>query len=123
MMVYVAAPYVDKVQARDARRQLREAGIDVNSRWLDFDAHGMPITDDILRLDAAHDVEDILNADAIVVLNTHLSEGKAWEQGFAYGLGMPIIAIGRPEHCVFHHLDVYQWVPDVAHAIAAVKAL
>jgi nucleoside 2-deoxyribosyltransferase len=125
MVIYVAAPYVCKTEAKRARHILRVAGFTVNSRWLDFEPpEGMTEpTPAILHDEAANDVADILNANALVVLNLQKSEGKAWEQGFAYGLGLPIIAVGRPENCVFHHLDHYEWVPDVSGAIDALRRL
>ena len=122
MIIYLAAPYARKSDAIAAREAFRAAGITVNSRWLDFELPPGVTTSshETLRTEAEHDVEDILACDVLVVLNLEKSEGKAWEQGLAYGLHIPIVAVGKPEHCVFHHLDYYEWVSTVEAAIDAV---
>ena len=122
MVIYIACPYARKADALAARKQFQAAGLVVNSRWLDFalPPGGTTPSHETLRTEAEHDVEDILACDVLVVLNLEKSEGKAWEQGLAYGLHIPIVAVGEPAHCVFHHLYYYEWVSTVEAAIASV---
>ncbi len=129
MIVYTAAPWVNRVAARELRTKLQAQGHVVVSRWLDFVGEASipaePGSRDakVLHAEAIHDFEDIDKADVLVVLNSTLSEGKAVEQGYAMAFDMPIIAIGVPSN-VFHYIDeIYTWVPDVEGALAVLAGM
>ena len=116
--IYLAAPWKNRIEARAARDVLVAAGFYVTSRWLDVDE-----TQTTQQQEAINDIFDIHNAQALVVLNLSLSEGKAWEQGYAYAMDIPIIAVGGPIRCVFQHLDTIQKVETLTDAILALKML
>lgn len=123
--VYLAAPFVYKIYAQRVRSAFEAAGIRVTSRWLDFQ---LPRGESVasaatLRKEAEYDLEDLNDADALVLLNLEKSEGKAFEQGYAVACGLPVIGIGAPANCVFHHLSWYTWVETVRDAITVIRDL
>ena len=124
MTIYLAGPWARRDEVKEVRAQLQSAGFVVKSRWLDVDhvdskAYG-DATDDVpaLQEEALRDLEDIDDADIMVVSNLQLSEGKAVEQGIALATSMPIIVIGERLN-VFQYLDHVTVVPDVESAIRA----
>lgn len=133
--VYLAGPWADREKVRAVREQLQQAGIDVQSRWLDKD-YDDPIDYDAaldqarLKREALNDLEDVYNADGLVVYHSRVSEGKSFEQGFYLGCTAHTgkknkIILIEPEpvgHNVFHNLDeVYTKVTSVEAAIEEVK--
>ena len=117
-IVYLAAPWKDRDRAKEIRTQLQEAGIVINSRWLDFVGSEELAKDEQKRQEALNDIEDVLNADTVVVLNSIYSEGKAAETGMAIILMKGIVLIGEPSN-VFHYLD-FPKVKTVEEAIPIV---
>jgi nucleoside 2-deoxyribosyltransferase len=108
--VYLAAPWVRKQEAIAAGEQLRAAGHEVTSRW--FNHEGNPhdstgITEDIeqIRIQAREDINDVMSADALVVLNLEMSEGKAVETGIALAYNLPVISVGGRSN-IFQALGV-----------------
>lgn len=118
MWIYLAAPWANRTEARAARDVLVAAGVHVVSRWLDVNE-----TQTTQQQEATNDIVDILRADALIVLNLSLSEGKAWEQGYAYAMDIPIIVVGGPIRCVFQHLDQITKVETLDDAIDALNTL
>ena len=62
-------------------------------------------------------MDDIDAADVLVVLNLEKSEGKAFEQGYAYCRRIPVVIVGEPRLNVFQHLPDVIVVEDVSAAI------
>ena len=129
MRVYIAAPYVRKADAKDARLQLAGAGIECCSRWLDFEDGGTIETTDpaILRQEGIADVRDMMGADALVLLNLAPSEGKSVEMGMALALAyyddaeaglppFPILVVGKPSN-IFHYHPYVTMCDNLEHAI------
>jgi hypothetical protein len=127
MLLYLAAPWIDKHLMPDRAKKFEEVGHTISWKW--WDTEDLPIDErslPYLKDQAAHDWCGVIEADALVVFNTARSEGKAVEQGIALSRGIPIVAIGRRgEHSlnVFHFLDQYTWVPTINEAINTLKTL
>lgn len=126
MTVYLAAPWKHRQTAREVRDQLQEAGIIVQARWLDFETStpttkpanraGTNYPRELLADEAMKDIEDIMGADAFVLLNLDISEGKACETGIALMLDVPIVSVGKGRN-VFLSLPQVTQVSTVEDAI------
>lgn len=132
--IYLAGPWTHRDAVRGIRDQFVKAGIEVGSRWLDkeYDNNSYDAALDKARLkqEATNDIEDVYNADGLVVYHSKISEGKSFEQGFYLGISEvkgnnnKIILIDPFDvgHNVFHNLDmVYTRVETVEQAIEEVK--
>lgn len=118
-MIYVAAPWIYKDEARTVISQFRTAGVKVSSSWADF--AGDSVDPEVLINEARRDWDEVREADALVLLNWEKSEGKSVETGLALAYGLPIIAVGKPSN-VFHYLkNHFIWVDSVEQAIIEVK--
>jgi hypothetical protein len=108
MRLYVAAPFVERAEAKRIKAALQAAGHKVTSRWID-DHPGTSNAewiDDAAkgRQEAKEDIQDIQAAQGFVLLNNYEhSTGRAIETGYALSEGMPIYILGRPTSG-FHHL-------------------
>lgn len=89
LTIYLAAPWVRRAEARVIRDYLVSQGFSVPCRWLDVDE-----TRTTEEEEAVNDLYDIEQADILVVLNLEKSEGKAFEQGYAYSAGKPVYYVG-----------------------------
>jgi hypothetical protein len=117
-MIYVAAPWIHKDQARYAVEFFRSAGLSVSSTWVDVPDSNDP---GYLEKEAMRDWLEIQDAKVLVLLNLSRSEGKAIEIGMALSLGIPIIGVGKPS-AVFHHLTKhFVWVDTLGEALVEVK--
>jgi nucleoside 2-deoxyribosyltransferase len=116
--VYLAAPWTHRPDARAAAAVLERAGHTITERW--WDCESLPATDADLGRYAQADMDGVLAADVLVLLNLAKSEGKAVEQGIALQRGIPIIAIGADRTNVFQHLPAYRWVNSLREAIEAI---
>lgn len=116
--IYLAAPWKHRETARQVRDAIQATGFLVISRWLDIDEKTA-----VQKEEAANDLQDIIDSDCMIVLNLEKSEGKAFEQGYAHGLGVPIIVVGQQRLNVFQHLDEITLVETPADAIDKVKEL
>ena len=139
MSVYIAAPYACKQAAREARTIVESYEFPVISRWLDFEDGGPIETTDpvVLRREAIADVEDVLDADALIVLNLEKSEGKSVETGLMLGRALtaqairelyperqlpipPILVVGTASN-IFHYHPLVTMCDDLDHAIRILK--
>lgn len=102
MRVYIAAPFVHKQQAAGAALLLEARGFTITKRWWehrDVDGEKQPNGSTLysseqraeLQQQAFEDVEGVLSADVVVVLNLCTSEGKAVEQGIAIAERIPVL--------------------------------
>lgn len=116
MKIYLAGPWARREDVRDARNYIhRLAGneVEVISHWID---HEVTNAVDEQTVEAHNDIDDLEQAEALVVLNLEKSEGKAFEQGYAYGRHIPVIVVGDQTN-VFHHLRDVTVVATVAEAV------
>jgi nucleoside 2-deoxyribosyltransferase len=116
--IYLAGPWARREEVRAARDKFTAAGVNVKARWIDLS----PTPEDeknpvVLTGEAINDLEDLDNADAVVVLNLEKSEGKAVETGYALAAGVPVIIIGERTN-VFHYLPEVSIVETIEEAIA-----
>jgi nucleoside 2-deoxyribosyltransferase len=109
MRLYVAAPFVERAEAKKVKAALMAAGHRVTSRWID-DHPGTSNAEWIDdaekgRQEAREDLQDIEKAQAFILLNNYEhSTGRAIETGYAISAGLPIYILGRPTSG-FHHLS------------------
>lgn len=111
--LYVAAPWIFGGDANLVAKELEKAGFTVTARWIkqvpknlsmEYDyTKDTTINDERGKEQSLMDLHDVKKADAMVVLNSCKSEGKAVEQGVALATGKPIIIIGRK-------LNIFQWL-------------
>lgn len=134
MKIYIAAPWKDRELAKATAAQLEGIGHSITHKWWKQEAdneneHMKSYLDvyshEFLKECALDDRMGVFNADAMLLLDTQKSEGKAVEQGLAIAYNIPIIAVGRlgsQSMNVFHHLDNYQWVETIDDAIEKLEA-
>ena len=114
MKVYVAAPWADIIYASCVADVLHAAGFRVVSQWHKLD----PVCHRASDRQAISDLNDLWDADALVVLNSRLSEGKAFECGWAIAHHIHVVVVGtRSDANIFHYLPEVTMVPTVAAAI------
>lgn len=99
MRVYVAAPWVRKADAINAGKLLEHNGFEVTSRWFyhegdPTDSTGLKCDDSAIIQQALEDIEDVLSADILMILQLEKSEGKAVETGIAIANDIPFIVVG-----------------------------
>lgn len=125
LAIYIAAPWKEREAAKVVAQSFRDAGFRVTSRWIDL--HGTDEKDPAaLEQEASNDLEDILQANGMVILQYGKSEGKAFEQGFVVaasqftGMANKLILVS-PDGTrgnVFQYLtSIYTIVPTVEAAI------
>jgi nucleoside 2-deoxyribosyltransferase len=85
---------------------LEQNGIKVTSRWITDDSHMMSIYN---AQSARHDVDDIAEADCLVLFVDQFSDrpgrGKYVELGIAHAMRKTIILCGSDDSCIFYHLS------------------
>ena len=113
MKVYLAAPYVRKDEIKARAEELREAGIEVTSSWLE-EPHKPSIqmhelTHEEHQEYAMNDVRDVLAADLLVFFTDPtkaiIRAGRHVEFGMAVARYMPIVVVGCEFENIFHHLS------------------
>lgn len=124
--VYVAAPWVDRGNAQDVAATLEANGYDVTMDWWNYELGEAEAEDKAAfrRMCAFKDFRGVRTADAVLLINSSKSEGKAVEQGIAIALGIPIVTIGELgafSSNVFHYLPQYHWVKDLYEALDKLK--
>jgi len=114
MHIYIAGPWADRPAVRIEAQKFRDAGHTVDCRWLDLhtelaqgnaDALNEDEHQTFLRQQAMNDIEDLLNSEVLVLINTQKSEGKSVETGIAIAALMPILIVGRRTN-IFHTLSI-----------------
>jgi len=119
--VYLAGPWARRDEVREMRDHIHRVApeIEVISRWID---HVVTNAEDEQRIEAGNDIYDLDHSEAVVVANLEKSEGKSFEQGYAYKSRLPLIVIGERTN-VFHHLGSVTIVANVDQAISALLRL
>ena len=111
-MIYIAARYPRKLEAKALATLLNQHGLTVKSRWLDepFSPNiGLADVSPTINAELARvDLEDIDAADTVVFLSEDPTVGiprgaRHFELGYADAKGKRIIVIGGPEN-IFHFL-------------------
>lgn len=124
MNVYIAAPWRSRFEMKAIAEKVELYGHTITHKWWEIeDIPEEARTASLLKEQALKDVEGVINADVVLLVNSAKSEGKATESGIAIASGKPIIAIGRRgEHSqnVFHYLDNFNWVGTVEEAIEGI---
>lgn len=121
MRVYLAAAWKERAMMPEIARQFEKAGHQVTHRWWEYEEPpgcNYPSNDESPELEdiAASDYIGVVQCDALVLLNTQKSEGKAVETGIAIALGKPIILVGTRSN-IFHYCGCVYPVFDVVQAI------
>lgn len=125
--VYVASRFEDKDQARSVRDALVAAGVACTSRWLEEESKTESSEQERRRYYAVMDLEDILSADALVLLDapeTHRTGtgGRHVETGYAIAAGKQVLIYGEREN-VFHSLPQVRAFSDLGELVEAAKGL
>lgn len=121
MKIYLAAPWAHRHTLPPLVAQIRAAGHTLTSRWHDQWAHVDSHDPVVMRGEAQYDLDDVREAETVLVLNLEKSEGKAVEQGYALALHIPIIVVGDTRFNVFQYLDTVRLVPDLPSALALLQ--
>lgn len=100
MRVYVASPWVRKADAINAGKLLETSGFEVTSRWFyhegdPTDSTGIKCDAGAITVQALEDIEDVLSADILMILQLEKSEGKAVETGIVIANDIPFIVVGE----------------------------
>jgi nucleoside 2-deoxyribosyltransferase len=122
LKAYLAAPYSMKDVIKERAAELRAAGVEVTSRWLEEPHRPTTQLHELTREDhqfyALQDVEDVRNADILVFqtdeTKTIIRAGRHVEFGIAIGIALeraffPIFVVGQDHENIFHYL------PQVTH--------
>jgi len=128
--IYIAAPWAEKAYAKEVSKDFRAAGFDVVSRWIDFhegtSSDGLQLDPVKLQREALNDIEDVMAADILVLLNLQArgteTSGKAVETGMALAMGKDVVMVGGPTN-VFHFLDTVRKVDSIEDAIEACRVV
>lgn len=126
MRVYLAAPWSSKEAMPLVAKELENAGHTITKKWWEHrEVPGYLETDcpaeerDELEAQAAEDLSGIQRADAFVLWNAGVSEGKCVEMGYAIANSIPVILIGRRSN-LFHYLcDDVEAVASIDEALMA----
>ena len=129
MLVYLAAPWVDKQQAQEVADILGRQGHCITTRWWEHRdvpgyRTGNETRDELAELaeQAQLDLDGVLGADVFVLLNSQVSEGKAVETGVALCSGMPIIVLGKRSN-LFHYCDMVEMVNDIDQLLMTLDSM
>lgn len=123
--VYIAAPWVDRDQVPAIVIVLESSGYTITHKWWVFEGEEEEVSWEFKQLCARLDVDGVRTADAVLLLNSSKSEGKATEQGLALAYGIPIVVIGdKAKRCnIFQTLPVFHWVNDLQSALVKLGEL
>lgn len=129
MRIYLAAPWVCKAEALAAATTLEVAGHTITKKWWEHREVNGYLRDDIsteqreeLMIQAMEDIAGVWNAQAFILLNGKVSEGKSVETGLALAYSTPIVLIGAPSN-LFHYLPHVFRVDTIEDAIALLPTL
>lgn len=129
MKIYIAAPWIHRDTMPAIATELESYGATITHKWWETESDKVRTVEDH-QWNAYQDKVGVQTADAVLVINSASSEGKAVEQGIALGLGIPIFIVGtRGEHSknIFHYLSGpsshqsgFTWCPTLEEGIAAI---
>lgn len=112
MKIYLAARFGDKMQMRDVRTRLQDAGHEVTSQWIDVehsDDKAHTVTDEDRVRFARMCIDDVLRADALVTFScerkdSQIGGGRHVEFGVALSYDKIIVVVGPKGEHIFHYL-------------------
>lgn len=121
MRIYLAAAFSRRKEIKIYREELKEIGMDIQSRWLDEKMPQGCDREKYLRETAFIDVSDVKNCDLLVRFTDDFSQwsdgkiptrlgscARMFEFGLAWGAGIPIIVVGGFQ-------NVFDRLPNVVH--------
>jgi nucleoside 2-deoxyribosyltransferase len=121
LKIYLAGVWTNRAEMPAYAKTLENLGHEITHKWWLTEAGPYETrTLESKQANALLDVNGVVEADLLLLINSAKSEGKAVEQGIAIGLGIPIIAVGTPgEHSknIFHFLNCYEWVATFNEAL------
>lgn len=122
MKLYLAAPWKDRASIAEIAGKLEAQGHSITKKWWEVEdvPEGTAKAPEVLRQQAQDDMDGVVRADLVLVINTAKSEGKATEQGIALALNKPILIVGKRGEFsanVFHYMLNYNWVETVDEAL------
>ena len=127
MKIYIAAPWAHRGDMPGISERFEQSGHEITWKcWTTPDIPENADRNKELTLQAHNDMNGVIDADLLVLVNSAKSEGKSVEQGIAISNRKPIIAIGKlgaVSQNVFHYLPQYKWVETVEDAVNAVNLL
>ena len=121
MKIYLAGPWRTKAAMPTLAAQIEAAGHTITERWWEQDGSKYPTypsneDDEGLTDIAIDDAIGVMRADALIVINTEKSEGKAAEAGIALALNKPIMLVGT-RSMIFHYLPSVYPVASLEEAL------
>ena len=128
MKVYVAGPYQYKDRIAKRAVELRAAGIEVTSRWIEEPdsptTQLSQVPEDLNRLYAQYDVEDLLAADTFMLFAVPADAapipraGRHVEFGAALISGKRMVVVGNEMENIFHYLSQVKHFATFEEALA-----
>lgn len=116
---YLASRSEDRLHIQNIARSLRRKDIVMTSRWLRYGGMAHQHLDEMKFVDAMamvaiNDLSDIDDADLVVVFSPKNAlkvgtGGRHVEFGYAYGIGKPIVLVGKHGNA-FHYLPRIYYV-------------
>lgn len=121
MKLYIAGPFADRALMPAIATQCEAAGHAITERWWDHEdypgsTYPSNTDDPFYEERAVADFLGVIGADAIIVLNSSKSEGKAVETGIALPFFKPVMLVGVRTN-LFHYLPNVYPVGSVEEAL------
>lgn len=115
MWFYIASDNAAK--AREAKNIIEALDHDVSSTWHNQDMkRTAEFTPEERAEIASNDVQDIQLSGAMILLasDDKVAGGKFFEAGLAFGLGKPVVIVGRRENMLLWHpgIEAFDTVED-----------
>ncbi len=111
MKVYLAAMFGQKMEMREVRTRLENAGHEVTSQWV-YVEEGVDsgASEAKLREYAQMDLNDVLRSDVLVAFSQprgtpHTGGGRHVEFGYALSEGIDVVICGPKGEHIFHYLE------------------
>ena len=119
MKVYLAAAFSRQSEIKVVAEKLRQAGVEITSRWIDAETIYKKPTR-LRTEDGFHDIQDLRAADILVrftdtpsgptVPSRLVSCARMFEFGMAWERGMPIFVVGGKQ-------NVFDYLPNIVHFV------
>lgn len=117
--IYLAAPWVHKDKAAQAKQRFIDASIEVVSGWTERENSPQEIDPARMQAQAMLDRDEVGTANTLVILGSAKSEGKASEMGMALAQGKRVILVKEDRvGNIFYHLPEVERVDTLDEAIA-----